>query len=82
MAAWADRLGAAPRAKPNLWVVSQRPMHSIPTGSWPSEAFWLVYIVRQSFPRRSGDQAIQRLFLQVSLYKRFPGSTAVLEKAS
>jgi hypothetical protein len=29
-----------------------------------SEAFWQVYIARQSFPWRSGDQAIQRSFLQ------------------
>ena len=27
--------------------VSQQRMHSIPTGCWPSEAFWQVYIARQ-----------------------------------
>jgi hypothetical protein len=45
-------------------VVSRQRMHSVPIGCWPSEAFWQVYIVRQSFPRRSGDQAIQRSLLQ------------------
>jgi hypothetical protein len=39
-------------------------MHSVPIGCWLSEPFWQVYIVRQSFPRRSGGQAIQRSFLQ------------------
>jgi hypothetical protein len=44
--------------------VSQRRMHSIPTGDWPSEAFWQVYIARQSSPGLMGESGQFRSFLR------------------
>jgi hypothetical protein len=45
-------------------VVSQQRMHSVPTRCWPSEAFWQVYIARQSSQGLIEGQAIQRSLLQ------------------
>jgi transposase len=54
-------------------------MRSIPTGCWPTEACWQVYIARQSPPRLGGGQAIQRSFLQHNVAAGVPTSEIVAE---
>jgi hypothetical protein len=73
----ADRLGSrrllqAPPGSSRQPRRSLFAIQSVPTGCRASEAFWPVYIARQSSPGLIEGQAIQRSFLQHNPRNRYP----------